>query len=243
MSGSRYALALALLAPSCGGKGASPQKATTHKATTHKATSTDVAECTPVLSTIDFAAAAAADTFETLAEIDLEKVETLARSLGIGSEVQYARWGPTGDLLVAISGCEEQECAAGVALIERNDDGFFVKKGDADLPSVLDVDVGLDHVFIANLIGDEHPEFWVVYTTFDEDEVRHQNAAAYTLSGLSLLWSKTLTAGDFCKASVHATDLECDDQGDLVLRRECSDAPMEEAHYHWINNRLRRATP
>lgn len=238
-----YALAAALLLPACGGKSVPPGEAATLEAATQEDATQEDGQCTPALTTIDFAAAATADTFEALAEIDLEKVETLARSLSMGSEIQYAHWGPTGDLLVAVSGCEEGECAAGVALIERNDDGFFVKKSDADLPSVLDADVGLDQVFIANLIGDENPEFWVVYTTFDEDEIRHRNAAAYSLSGLSLLWSKTLSTGNSCKASVHAADLECDGHGDLVLRRECSDAPMEEAHYHWSNNRLRRANP
>tara|TARA_R110002096_G_scaffold299503_2_gene493938 strand:- start:220 stop:942 length:723 start_codon:yes stop_codon:yes gene_type:complete len=197
--------------------------------------------CTPALQALDFASIVAADDTKPLAEEDVDMVEKLVLGLMLGSDVNYAHWGPTGDLLVALSGCEEGECSAGVALIERNNDGFFVKKKDTSLPSVLDGDVDLDHVFIANRIGDESPEFWVVYSTFGQEDESERNVAVYTLSGLTLLWSATLgpATEEACLATVHTSDLACDGLGDIVLRRSCENAPIEEAHYEWQDGKLR----
>jgi hypothetical protein len=227
---------LAVLLTACGG---APSTAKT-KAEANAPAAPTAPLCSPELQALDFAKIAAADEAEAVLEEDTSKVDNLILGLHLGSDANYAKWGPTGDLLVALSGCEEGECSAGVALIERNDHGFFVKKADASLPSVLDGDVDLDHVFIANLIGDESPEFWVVYSTFGQDDESEMNIAAYTISGLKLLWSKTLgTADDPCISIVYTSDTQCDGLGDVIVKRSCENAPTEEVRYLWQGGKLR----
>ncbi len=229
----RVALALLLLLNACGGS-------STTKAQVDRLASPTPPVCSPNLQALEFAAVASEDDGEPVLDEDESKVDNLVLGLGLGSEIGYANWGPTGDLLVALSGCEEGECSAGVALIERNDHGFFVKKADTGLPSVLEGGVSLDHVFVANIIGDERPELWVVYSTSGGGDEREKNIAAYTLSGLKLLWSKTLGANDnVCTSVVYIGDLQCDGAGDVVVKRTCENAPIEEAQYMWRDGKLR----
>ena len=231
----RQTALLALLLTSCGG---SPSATEGKTSTAAMPNDDSPSACAPNLAVMDFAALAALDTSEALLDADTEKVEKLLLGLLLGSDIGYAHWGPTGTVLAAMSGCEE--CSAGVALVERNKDGFFVKKTDTSLPSVLDSGVDLEHVFIANQIGDEDPEFWVVYNTYGEDDESEKNIAVYTLSGLKLLWSKNIgSAEDSCPSIVHTGDLQCDGHGDIIVKRICEGAPIEEARYRWRDGKLR----
>lgn len=189
---------------------------------------------------IDFRTEAEKDVSEALADEDSGKVDNIALGLGLGSEIAYVNWAASGDLLVAVNGCEEGECSAGVVLIERNQDGFFVKRHDTSLPSVLDADVFPEWVFVGNLIGDDKPEFWVVYTTHGKNGESERNAAVYSANGLSLLWSKTLgKAEDECATSVKRVDLECDGFGDLLVERACANESVQTSQYTWHGTRLR----
>jgi hypothetical protein len=233
----RQTAILAALLASCGG---APSATEGKTSTVAMQTNDSPSECDPKLAEMDFAALAALDTSKALLDTDTEKVEKLLLGLLLGSDIGYAHWGPTGTVLAAMSGCEEEECSAGVALVERNKDGFFVKKTDTSLPSVLGGGIDLEHVFIANQIGDEAPEFWVVYNTYGQGDESEKNIAVYTLSGLKLLWSMTLgSADDRCTSIVHTGDLECDGNGDTIVKRSCAGAPIEEARYLWRDGKLR----
>ncbi len=213
-------IALCVLLVACGG-------------TQRKLNSTDVQgsdeeapsqQCVPsiVSTAISFEKLEQKTTVRRITEDEFESLEEVALGAGVGTNVNHSLAISDGNIAVSISGCEEEECAGGVAVLRRTANNSYEILASDYLPENSDFGVTEEFVFVSDLIGDQALEFGIVYTIDREDGEEQVFAVLYSLPKLVTLWEVQLSpVGDDCVRTVHRADLNCDDRGDLVVQTHC----------------------
>ncbi len=212
-------IALCVLLVACGGT-----QRKLNPTETQASDETPSRQCVPniVSTAISFEELARNAAPRKIPEEEFESLEEVALGAGVGTSLNHAFETSDGTIAVSISGCEEEECAGGAAVLRRTANNSYEVLTSEYFPENSDFGVTEEVVFVGDLIGDQALEFGIVYTVDREDGEAQVFAVLYSLPKLVTLWEMQLSpAGDDCVRTVHRAELNCDERGDLVVQTRC----------------------
>lgn len=240
-----------LLLFACGGS--APASAPTAASTEVASTDAPIV-CAPTATLVDFEALQTVeDERPPVHPGDAEQADD--ESSGIGLSHATPSWTPNGDQILVYLGCDDEEgmgeegvepgCDVYIGFSKRQADGTYVASGhktpDAIHPE-MDTYTSVNQAFIADVIGDDALEYWVITGAETEEESpdykSEKLANVYTIE-LELLWeTKLKTPEEACAWQLYSSDVDCDGDRDLIGKRACEGAAPEEFQFLWTDGAL-----